>query len=135
MQNQNIDIYTDGSCIPNPGKGGWAWIAIFSDGKEIQNSGSKQNTTNNYMEISAVLDFLEYFQVNINNPNYILNIYSDSQLVINCSQKLWKRNKNLELWKKYDDVSKNLNIKYTWVKSHSGNKYNELVDCLAKNPK
>ena len=102
MQNQNIDIYTDGSCIPNPGKGGWAWIAIFSDGKEIQNSGSKQNTTNNYMEISAVLNCLTFFQ---NYKDYVLDIYSDSQLVINCSQKLWKRNKNLELWKQYDELS------------------------------
>ena len=131
MQNQNIDIYTDGSCIPNPGKGGWAWIAIFSDGKEIQNSGSKQNTTNNYMEISAVLNCLTFFQ---NYKDYVLDIYSDSQLVINCSQKLWKRNKNLELWKQYDELSKNLNIKWNWVKAHSGNKYNDIVDSLAKNP-
>ncbi len=127
---KEIIVYTDGSCIPNPGKGGWAWIALFPDGKELQNSGRKNNTTNNYMEITAVLDCLLYLR---EYKEYTLHIFSDSQLVINCSQKLWKRNKNLELWNQYDDICKNLIIKWTWVKAHTENRYNELVDRLAKN--
>lgn len=121
-----ITIYTDGSCVPNPGKGGWAYIAILND-CEISSNGGVENTTNNIMELTAVIngltDFSEYQK---------FTIFSDSLYVINCAEGKWKRTKNVELWKTYDFVSKNKDICFKWVKSHNGDKYNDLVDSLAK---
>ena len=59
-------------------------------------------------------------------------IYSDSQLVINCAQGKWKRKKNLDLWSKYDKISQGKSLTWVWVKGHSGNKYNDLVDSMAQ---
>jgi ribonuclease HI len=123
---ETISIYTDGSCNPNPGKGGWAYIALLND-LEIHSNGGMEDTTNNIMELTAVIncliDFSEY-------RNF--TIFSDSLYVINCAQGKWKRKKNIELWKTYDSVSKNKNISFRWVKSHNGDKYNDIVDSLAK---
>jgi ribonuclease HI len=77
------------------------------------------------MELLAVIEALKCLN------QTTCDIYSDSQWVINCAQKLWKRNKNLDLWKLYDEISKNFIIKYIWVKGHSGNIYNEQCDKLA----
>jgi ribonuclease HI len=122
-----LTIYTDGSCTPNPGKGGWGYIAIFPD-CEISDSGSSSHTTNNIMEITAVIKPLQQFP---NQDSY--TIYTDSQYVINCATGKWKRKKNIELWEEYDKVSKNKKITYIWVKGHNGDPYNERVDKIAKN--
>jgi ribonuclease HI len=122
-----IIIYSDGSCSPNPGSGGYGWIAVFST-YDIHGSGQEEYTTNNIMEMKAVIEALKNF------PDCLkFHIYSDSKYVINCAQGLWQRKKNIELWKEYDTIAKNKTIRFTWVKGHNGDYYNELVDKLAKN--
>ena len=121
-----IVIYTDGSCCPNPGKGGWGYIAVFKN-YDIYGNGREQYTTNNVMEMKAVIEALKEFSGDFN-----FHIYSDSKYVINCAEGLWKRKANTELWKEYDIYSKGKNIRFTWVKCHNGDHYNELVDKLAR---
>lgn len=118
-------IYTDGSCSPNPGKGGWSFIT-FEDGQEWHVRGGDKNTTNNIMEITAVIESIDFAQKND------MVIYTDSKYVINCATNKWKRKVNVDLWRKYDEVSFGKNIEFMWVKSHTGDKYNEMVDELAK---
>jgi ribonuclease HI len=119
------DIYTDGSCLKNPGKGGWAFVIVKDNKIKFIGSGADKNTTNNRMELFAIIKALEY------NQKANINIYSDSKWAINCATKLWKRKANLDLWLKYDSVSSRNKINYIWVKAHNGNTYNELVDKLA----
>jgi len=126
MAEKRITIYTDGSCSPNPGRGGWAYIAVVDD-VEICDAGRDNNTTNNKMELTAVIEAIKAFSLEKN-----FRIYSDSQLTIRCALGTWRRNKNLHLWKQYDKYSKDKDIKFTWVKAHNGDRYNELVDQLAK---
>jgi ribonuclease HI len=119
-------IYTDGSCaVKTTKKGGWAFVT-FEDSKEWCVKGGERNTTNNRMELAAVIEALRF----THHTN--LTIYSDSLLTINCASGLWKRKKNKDLWDEYDKQSKEKKINYLWVKAHNGDKYNEIVDKLAK---
>lgn len=121
-------IYTDGSCIGNPGPGGWAFIILATDSDgEWRVSGGEINTTNNRMELTAVIQALEFTYY---EKKYI--IYSDSMYVINCASGKWARKKNLDLWGEYDNISIGKNIEWVWVRGHNGDKYNEIVDFLAK---
>jgi ribonuclease HI len=121
-------IYTDGSCLKNPGgAGGWCFCLIEND-KEYIVCGSEPETTNNRMELTAVIEALKVIK---NNVEYI--IYTDSQLVLNCAIGKWKRKANIDLWNIYDKVSKNKKLNWKWIKAHNGNKYNELVDKIAYN--
>ena len=121
-----IEIYTDGSCLKNPnGPGGWA-VCILEDNLEYYLSGNNSSTTNNRMELTAIIEGISCVKEKIE-----CKIYTDSQLCINCATGKWKRKANLDLWNEYDKVSKNKNIKYEWVKGHAGNKYNEIVDKIA----
>lgn len=124
-------IYTDGSCMPNPGPGGWAFVALLDENDENPSewhvSGGHHMTTNNRMELAAVIEALEFFP---DKKDYL--IYSDSQYVIKCAEGKWARKKNTDLWKKYEKISKGSSIEWRWVKGHSGDKYNEIVDLLAK---
>ena len=134
-----IKIYTDGSCIGNPGAGGWA--AIILDGKnEKIISGSKNNTTNNQLELFAAIKALSNF-----NKKKSFKIFTDSNYVkdgITKWIKNWKKNnwktsakkpvKNQELWKKLDKLVKFHDVKWEWIKGHSTNIYNNLADELAK---
>ena len=122
----NQIIYTDGSCLKNPGKGGWAFIAIQEECEWLVSGGVKQ-TTNNRMELLAVIEALTFMHEESN-----FCIYSDSMYVINCAKGKWKRKKNADLWKEYDKVSCDKRIEWVWVKGHSGNKYNDIVDALAR---
>lgn len=124
---ERLKIYTDGSCCPNPGKGGWGAVILFGD-IELHLSGSKDNTTNNCMELMAVIEAIKCLE----NRYEKLDIYSDSTYVINCAKGKWKRAKNVELWKEYDKVSAGKDICWYWVKGHNGDYYNEIVDKLAK---
>lgn len=129
-------IYTDGSCIPNPGPGGWAafckekeknWIDVIS--------GRSKFSTNNRMELTAVIKILEKYP---NENSYI--VYSDSEYVIkgitiwikNWIQKNWKNVKNSDLWKRFYKITRGKNISWKHVRAHRGNPCNELVDKLAK---
>jgi ribonuclease HI len=122
-----IEIYTDGSCLKNPGgPGGWAICIIEKNNPDYCFCGNEQSTTNNRMELKAIIEAVSCLK---EKDECI--IYSDSQLCINCASGKWKRKANLDLWLEYDKFSKNKNIKFEWVKGHSGNVYNEIVDKLA----
>tara|TARA_B100001142_G_scaffold314184_1_gene351398 strand:+ start:123 stop:548 length:426 start_codon:yes stop_codon:yes gene_type:complete len=134
-----IKIYTDGSCLENPGNGGWA--AIINDNGNIKKiSGGEKNTTNNRMELMATINALK----NIDTNNGI-EIYTDSQYVklgITEWINTWVKNnwqtskkenvKNKDLWLELYNLNKSLNIKWIWIKAHAGNPLNEEVDSLAK---
>jgi len=119
-------VYTDGSALGNPGEGGWGFVAIIDEYTEFWIDGSEDNTTNNRMELNAVIEFLSYFPLEKE-----IIIYSDSLYVINCASGIWKRKKNIDLWNKYEKVLGNRPIKWTKVKGHSGDRYNDIVDKLA----
>ena len=134
-----IEIYTDGSCLENPGNGGWAAI-INNDGKIKKISGSEKDTTNNRMELKAPINALK----DISSEDEI-HIYTDSQYVklgitewINAWVKNnWKTSKkeevkNKDLWTELYNLNKSLNVKWNWIKAHAGNPLNEEVDLLAK---
>ena len=134
-----IEIYTDGSCLTNPGNGGWAAI-INKDGEITKISGNEKNTTNNRMELIAPINALK----NMDADSQI-KIYTDSQYVklgitewinkwvINNWQTSKKEDvKNKDLWIKLYDLNKSLSVEWHWVKAHAGNPMNEEVDLLAK---
>ena len=134
-----IKIYTDGSCIENPGTGGWAAIIITNGIKKII-KGTAKNTTNNQMELTAPIEALK----SISNAEEI-QIFTDSKYVkmgITEWIKNWKKNgwktadkkkvKNTELWIRLDELNQQFNIKWFWVKAHSSDKLNNEVDELAK---
>jgi len=134
-----IKIYTDGSCLKNPGNGGWA--AIINIDNEIKKiSGSVKDTTNNKMELMAPIKALQ--EVKEQQP---IEIYTDSQYVklgITDWIHKWIKNnwqtskkepvKNKELWMELYELTKSHEIKWIWVKAHAGNTLNEQVDLLAK---
>lgn len=132
-----INVYTDGSCSCVSRLGGWGAIIIM-DGKEIGINGSEKNTTNNRMEIMAVVNSLFYIYSKELISNEI-HIYSDSQYVVNgfnewCEKwkaKNWKNVKNSTHWKALLMLTSILNIKFHWVRGHDGNEYNEKADKLA----
>ena len=122
-------IYTDGSCLRNPnGPGGWAVVIVEENGYEYYFADGDPSTTNNRMELTAVIE-----AVSLLKQGQECLIYSDSQLTINCATGKWKRKANLDLWEEYEEFSKNKKIKFEWVKAHNGNHYNELVDKMAYN--
>ena len=133
-----IKIYTDGACSGNPGKGGWA--AVILNGNSIEKiSGSAENTTNNRMELMALISALKF----VKDQN--LEIFTDSKYakdgiekwIINWKKNGWKTSnkedvKNKDLWIELDKLSEQKEIKWTWVKGHAGDKYNSLADELAR---
>ena len=122
-----IKIYTDGSCLKNPnGPGGWA-VCILENDREYYYCGSDPCTTNNRMELKAIIEGLSCIK-----ENSKCIIYSDSLLTINCASSKWKKKANLDLWKEYEKNSINKDITFEWVKGHSGNYYNEKVDVLSR---
>jgi len=134
-----IEVYTDGSCLGNPGAGGWSFI-ILKDGKLISKSGSVKNSTNNRMELTAAIKALEYLK-----DENSLKINTDSNYLksgINEWIFKWKKNnwlnskkepvKNKTLWIELDLLTKNKDIYWNWVKAHNDNKFNNMVDSLAR---
>jgi ribonuclease HI len=128
-----IEIYTDGSCKENVG--GYAFVILFPNNLEIHWSDSVHPTTNNRMELTAVIEALKtLLSTTTTKEEQQITIYSDSLWVINCAQNLWKRNKNLDLWEEYNSLSQKYNnIHFIKVKAHSGNFYNEICDKMAYN--
>ena len=134
-----IKIYTDGSCLTNPGNGGWAAI-INKDGEIEKISGNEKNTTNNRMELLAPINALKKI-----NSNVKIKIYTDSKYVkLGITEWInkWVTNnwqtskkedvKNKDLWVELYNLNKSLDINWNWVKAHAGNPLNEEVDLLAK---
>lgn len=126
--NKSIIVYTDGSSRGNPGPGGYGAI-IRHDGKEIVLRGGEQETTNNRMEMTAILEALKWIADNPGDAE----IYSDSSLVLNSITKGWKRKKNIDIWEEIDKALARIDtkIEWNWVKGHADNEYNNKVDQIA----
>ena len=134
-----IKIYTDGSCLGNPGNGGWAAI-IIDDNKKIQIKGSKKDTTNNQMELLAPIKALKKIP-----KGSSVQIFTDSKYVKSGITEWihnWKKNgwrtankqpvKNKDLWTELDFMTSEFEIKWSWVKGHSTDKLNNEVDLIAR---
>ena len=134
-----IKVYTDGSCLENPGNGGWAAI-IIDDGKKTQIKGSKKNTTNNQMELLAPIEALKKIP-----KGSKIEIFTDSKYVKSGITEwihIWKKNgwktadkqpvKNKELWEELDLLANEFEISWNWVKAHSTDKLNNEVDLIAR---
>lgn len=135
-----VQIYTDGACSGNPGAGGWGVVLIFGDTRK-ELSGFDPATTNNRMELTAVIRGLEALK----SPKFDIQIYSDSSYVVNAVSKgwieNWKRNgwrtadkkdvKNPDLWGRLDELNAMYHPKYNWVKGHADNPNNNRCDELA----
>ena len=141
-----IKIYTDGACVGNPGPGGWAAI-ILTEGNKKEIFGGKKLTTNNRMELTAAIKALEYFAEKEDKQPSLkqIEIYTDSTYVkegITVWVNTWENNnwktadkknvKNVALWKKLKELVKFNQVEWNWIKSHSKNPMNDLVDELAK---
>ena len=141
-----IKIYTDGACVGNPGPGGWAAIIIIEN-KKNELFGGEKLTTNNRMELTAAIKGLEYCfnqdqkQLSLKE----IKVYTDSTYVkegITVWIKNWRKNnwktadkknvKNVDLWKKLEELTEKNKVEWHWVKGHSENPMNELADKLAK---
>jgi ribonuclease HI len=134
-----IEVFTDGACSGNPGPGGWGVLIVKND-EFLELSGGDGETTNNRMEMRAVIEALK---ATANEP--AIRIYTDSQYVkngINDWIKGWKRNgwktaarkpvKNQDLWRALDDLLKGRKVEWRWVKGHAGHPGNERADALAR---
>ena len=137
---QKVTIYTDGACSGNPGPGGWAAILIYGENiKEI--SGGNKETTNNIMELTAIIEGLKALKVECD-----VEVYSDSAYSVNAFNQGWIYNwmkkgwktangepvKNKELWQELYDLTKKHNVTFNKVKGHSDDELNNRCDELAR---
>ena len=133
-----VTIYTDGSCDPNPGPGGWAALLLFN-GQEKEISGGERQTTNNRMELTAAVQALNALK----RPCQI-DLYTDSEYLkkgITEWMPAWRRRNwrrkggalaNVDLWQALDQALGRHTIRWHWLRGHAGQRYNERVDRLAK---
>lgn len=138
---EEVTIYTDGACSGNPGPGGWGTILMYKENKK-EISGGKENTTNNVMELTAVIEGLKLLKFPCK-----VKLYSDSAYVVNAFQQKWiygwMKNgwknaskepvKNKELWQELYKLTKMHEVDFIKVKGHSDNEYNNRCDELARN--
>ena len=136
---KHVDIYTDGACRGNPGKGGWGAILVYGK-HEKEMSGGERETTNNRMELTAAIKALEALK----EPCEI-TLYSDSKYMIDSITKGWAESWRKKGWKKADkspalnpdlwetllDLLKIHTVEFVWVRGHNGHEYNERCDTLA----
>ena len=136
---KNVEIYTDGACSGNPGPGGWGAVLIYN-GVEKQLSGSEKETTNNRMELSAVIVALKALK----EPCKV-TLTTDSKYVCDAINKgwlnSWQKNSwkkadkkpvlNIDLWQELLPLLDKHRVEFIWVKGHNGHKYNEICDKLA----
>ncbi len=135
-----ITLYTDGACSGNPGPGGWGAV-LMHDGTEKTLSGYDPETTNNRMELMAVIEALTCLK-----RSSRIELYTDSTYVMKGVTEWmagWKRNgwktsarkpvKNQDLWQRMSDAIDGHDIQWHWVKGHSGDHYNDMADQLARN--
>jgi ribonuclease HI len=141
-------IFTDGGCSGNPGPGGWAYLIVIQtfQGEKIiaQDYGAERDTTNNRMELTAVLEALRALKTMDNIPGKA-TVYTDSQYVqkgITEWIRTWKRNswrtsdkkpvKNKDLWVELDSLAGEFSLNWQWIRGHAGNYYNELCDHMTQ---
>lgn len=138
---EKVVIYTDGACSGNPGPGGWGSILMYKENKK-EISGAKKDTTNNVMELTAVIEGLKLLKYPCE-----VELYSDSAYVVNAFAQGWIDNwvknnwktagkdpvKNQELWQELYDLTKTHKVNFNKVKGHSDNEYNNRCDELARN--
>lgn len=136
---KNVKIYTDGACSGNPGVGGWAAILIYGS-HELELSGGERETTNNRMELTAVIKALE----RLKEPCQV-TVYSDSSYVVNSVTKGWAASWQKNGWKKADkkpalnsdlweallNLLERHRVRFVWVEGHADNEYNNRCDKLA----
>ena len=136
---KKVEIYTDGACTGNPGKGGFGAVLIYN-GREKQISRGYRKTTNNRMELMAALEALDLLKEECE-----VVLYSDSKYLTDAINSGWleswmkngwkKADKkpvlNRDLWEKLSELTKRHTVSFVWVKGHAGNKYNEICDTLA----
>jgi len=138
MSENRVEIFTDGACRGNPGPGGWGAILRYG-GKETKLKGAAGKTTNNRMELQAVISAFEEL-----TKSCVVHVITDSRYVMDGIQQWlvnWKRNgwktaakkpvKNEDLWKQLDNLVEQHDVTWEWVKGHSGHVENEQVDQLA----
>ena len=139
-----IHVYTDGGCSGNPGPGGWAYVIIKDSELIAEKWGAERSTTNNRMELQAVIAALKTLPNLVENKENV-SFFTDSQYVqkgISEWIRKWKQNswrtgdkkpvKNQDLWRELDAVAGEFSITWTWVKGHAGNKFNERCDDLTQ---
>ncbi len=138
---KTVDIFTDGACSGNPGVGGWGTILAFNGTEKILKGGSI-DTTNNRMELTAAIEGLEALKMPCN-----VNLYSDSQYLVNGMTKGWAKSwqkngwkkadkkpaLNTDLWQKLLNLTEIHNVTFIWVKGHNNHPQNERCDQLAVN--
>ncbi len=144
MKQEPIIIYTDGGCSGNPGPGGWAFV--LNDGNiQRERSGGAQATTNNRMELTAVIEALKTVKSEFDDTGRPVELYTDSQYVKNGISSWihnWERNgwktaakkpvKNKEYWQKLKTLADELSVSWHWVKGHAGNELNEKCDQMVR---
>jgi len=143
-----LQIYTDGGCSGNPGPGGWAYVMVMKtfQGAQVltKDKGGEKETTNNRMELTAVIMALRALKTMNNAPRQAA-VLTDSQYVqkgITEWIRTWKRNswrtsdkqpvKNKDLWEELDAIASEFPLKWEWVKGHAGNEYNEMCDAMTQ---
>lgn len=123
-----IKIYVDGAYSSSRNQGGWAFV-VLQDGIKIHSAFfPEKNTTNNRMEIQAAIEAIIWSK---DNNLLTIEIFSDSMYVVGTMTLNWKRKLNVDLWEQLDKIIEGMDITWTHVKGHSGDKYNELCDALA----
>ena len=137
-----IEAYSDGSCLGNPGPGGWGLLLRKKDAQtqtllnELEWAGGEKNTTNNRMEMTAILRMMQLFNHH-DIADSVIYIYTDSNLVVSTFTKGWKKKANIDLWEEIDAEfmqlrRQNNQFHWRWVKAHNGHLENERVDKLAR---
>jgi len=122
---KHVDLWTDGSCFPNPGPGGWAFVLVYGESSK-ESSGFDADTSNNRMELQAVIEGL-----NALTQACDVTIYSDSQWTLKCAKREWRRKANTDLWPLFDAAAAPHSLRWEWIKGHAGHTLNERCDQLA----
>ena len=138
---KNVEIYTDGACSGNPGMGGWGAILVYN-GKEKEICGSEAQTTNNRMELTAVIEALKALKepcsVTLTTDSKYVCDAINQEWVYNWRRNNWRKPDkkpalNVDLWEELLALLEKHSVKFIWVKGHNGNAYNERCDKLAVN--
>lgn len=122
----NVVVHTDGSCLKNPGGHGGIGVVVQKGIETIEISRGYPSTTNNRMEIQAIIEGLK----SLVEPSSVI-VYSDSTYAINCSRGLWRKRKNIDLWLELEPLLDKHRVRFEWVRGHADNELNNRCDGLA----